>query len=413
MIRKLPFLFFFNLLFFSGAWAQGVYENDNLGEYSKDEGKLKILYIPVVAGNPTTGVLFGMLPGLNWNFGDPANTKNSAALGGFYYTTNNQLFTSLRGNAFTSENKWNLLLDLRFNLNSQPTYGLGTKPVLSDYTLVGGGDETVSDNPYSGVPIQEMMGFNNFRFYQTVMRKIGDKDLYMGVGYHLDIVWAIDDRNLDLANGDTTFHWQYQTAVGISTEQYTQSGLSANVLWDSRDNVVNPYSGSYAFASFRALPEFLGSTSGASQLWLEYRNYFTLDKNRPRNLLAVWAYGWFVTSGTSPYMMLPAVGWDMFARSGRPYTQGRFRGEDLIYTELEWRFPLQKNSDRWGGVAFLNATTASSRLDDVPLFDYTKLGYGAGLRFMIDKEKRVNLGLDFGFGFNGASGIFLNLNEYF
>jgi len=176
---------------------------------------------------------------------------------------------------------------------------------------------------------------------------------------------------------------------------------------------VNPYSGYYAFASFRMFPEALGSTTNATQLWLEYRNYFTLDKKRPRNLLAFWAYGWFVTSGTSPYLFLPATGWDMFARSARPYTQGRFRGEDLIYSELEWRFPLQKNKEKLGGVVFLNASTASSRLDDVPVFDYVKLGYGAGLRYMLDEKKRVNIGLDYGFGFNGAQAIFLNLNEYF
>jgi hypothetical protein len=394
------------------ANAQLSPETSNDSASYADDGKLKVLIIPVVAGNPTVGVLFGVLPGLNWNFGDPATTKGSAALGGFYYTTNNQLFTSVRGTAFTAENEWNLMLDLRFNLNSQPTYGLGTRPVLSDKTLVGQ-EDTVSDQLFNGVPVQEMMGFNNFRFYQTALRRVRDLDFYLGLGYHLDIVWAIDDRNLDLANGDTTFHWEYQNAIGLSQEKYTQSGFSLNALWDSRDNIVNPYSGSYAFASWRLMPEFLGSTSNATQLWLEYRNYFNLSKKRPRNLLAFWAYGWFVTSGTSSYMFLPAVGWDMFARSARPYTQGRFRGQDLLYSELEWRFPLQRTSDRWGGVVFLNATTASSRLDQVPLFDYVKLGYGAGLRFMIDKKKRVNLGLDYGRGFNGASGFFLNLNEYF
>jgi hypothetical protein len=46
----------------------------------------------------------------------------------------------------------------------------------------------------------------------------------------------------------------------------------------------------------------------------------------------------------------------MFGRSGRPYTQGRFRGEDLIYTELEWRFPLTSaEKDRLGAMLFVNA----------------------------------------------------------
>ena len=91
----------------------------------------------------------------------------------------------------------------------------------------------------------------------------------------------------------------------------------------------------------------------------------------------------------------------------------KMNGADLMYTELEWRFPLQKESDKLGGVVFLNMTTASSRQDNVGLYNYVKLGYGAGLRYMLDTKKRVNLGLDYGFGFNGAQSIFLNLNEYF
>jgi hypothetical protein len=32
---------------------------------------------------------------------------------------------------------------------------------------------------------------------------------------------------------------------------------------------------------------------------------------------------------------------------------------------------------------------------------------------MINEKKRVNLGLDYAFGANGAQGLFVNLNEYF
>jgi outer membrane protein assembly factor BamA len=199
----------------------------------------------------------------------------------------------------------------------------------------------------------------------------------------------------------------------MSTEKYTQSGLSLNTTFDSRDNVVNPYVGQLAAISLRAFPEFLGSTENASQLWAEYRKYVNLDKNRSRNVLAFWTYGWFVTGGTSPYMALPAIGWDMFARSGRPFTQGRIRGEDLVYGEAEWRFPLQKTKEKWGAVLFINTSTASSRTENINLFQNMVFGYGGGLRFMINEKKRVNLGLDYGFGAHGAQGLFVNLNEYF
>jgi outer membrane protein assembly factor BamA len=382
---------------------------------TKPAKKFELSPIPVIAVNPTTGVLGGVLLGVNFKMGDPAKeTRTSAFLAGVYYTSNNQLFTSLRGSAFTEESKLFLLTDIRFNLNSQPTYGLGSNIVLASQTVIDDEGE-ISDNPYKKVPNQQMMAFNNFRFYQTVQKRLNKTSFYYGIGYHLDMAWAIDDKQLRLDDVPPriTYHYDHQSRNGISAEKYTQSGISLNATFDSRDNVINPYNGQFAFLSFRALPKFLGSTTNATQLWVEYRNYFHLDKQRPRNLIAVWTYGWFVTSGTSSYLWLPAVGWDMFARSGRPYTQGRFRGEDVVYGEAEWRFPLQKTKERWGAVLFLNSTTASNRSGDIGLFNYLQFGYGGGLRFMISEKNRVNLGLDYGFGAHGAQGIFLNLNEYF
>jgi hypothetical protein len=112
-------------------------------------------------------------------------------------------------------------------------------------------------------------------------------------------------------------------------------------------------------------------------------------------------------------MNLPAIGWDMFSRSGRAYTSGRFRGEDLVYTEAEYRFPLQKNKETWGGVLFTNMATASSRTDGTALFQYVNLAFGGGLRYMLNKKNRSNINADYGWGLNGSRGFFLNLNEVF
>ncbi len=403
----------FTFVIFIGLFQASLFAQENEVTEEKKK-KVDVVILPVIGVNPTTGVLFGVLPGINWNMGTPEDTRASTALVGIYYTTNKQLFTSVRANAFSKGSKYNLLSDVRFNLNSQPTYGLSSSINNSSRTIVGD-DGEVSDDPYNKVPRQEMMAFNNFRFYHTIQKRHKQTSLYYGLGYHLDKFWDIDDKQLDLESEPQviTQHYRYQTLKGLPTESYSQSGVSLNVTFDSRDNVVNPYEGQMAFVSYRIFPEFLGSTADATQLWVEYRKYFNLDKNRARNILAFWTYGWFLTSGTSPYMALPAVGWDMFARSGRPYTQGRFRGEDLVYAEAEWRFPLQKTKDKWGAVLFVNTTTASSRTQDINLFSYFEFGYGGGLRFKINQDKRVNLGLDYGFGAHGAQGLFLNLNEYF
>jgi hypothetical protein len=86
----------------------------------------------------------------------------------------------------------------------------------------------------------------------------------------------------------------------MSTEKYSQSGLSANATFDSRDNVVNPYEGQLAAISLRAFPEFLGSTTSASQLWMEYRTYVNLDKTGPA---MYWLFGLMV--GLLPVALLP------------------------------------------------------------------------------------------------------------
>lgn len=381
----------------------------------KNEKKISIIPMPVIATNPTMGLIYGVAPGFNWVNGDPANTSMTSYLGQILYTTKNQLLIGLRGNQFTKEDRLLMMTDIRFQINSQPTYGLGTDPKYSNTVVDNPSYPPVDDELGKGPAEQEMMYFNLFRVYQTFLKRHQDTRFFYGLGYHLDVMWNIDDKLLDLDASPPreTWHYKYQKEIGMPLDGYVQSGISFNASFDSRDNVANPYDGRYALAQFRTNPSFLGSTASSGQLWLEYRDYFTLNKERPRNLLAFWTYGWFVTGGKVPYMFLPATGWDMFGRSSRPHTMGRFRGEDLAYAELEWRFPLQQNKDRLGAVLFVNTATASSRTQDVKLFGHFGTGYGGGLRYMLSPKNRVNIALDYGRGINGASAIFLNLNEMF
>ncbi len=188
-------------------------------------------------------------------------------------------------------------------------------------------------------------------------------------------------------------------------------------MYDSRDNAAAPYKGRYALITYRYNPTFLGSSQSSSSLWVEYRDYFSLSKKaQPSHMLAFWAYGNFQTSGHLPYLDLPALGWDQFGRSGRAYTQGRFRGESLIYTEIEYRAHLlgtKKNPDFMGAVAFVNLTTANNTDANIDLFQYMEPGYGVGLRFMMSKISRTNITLDYAWGAYGSQGLFLSVNESF
>ena len=377
----------------------------------KKEKKLSIVPMPIIASNPTLGFAFGFSPGFTWFMGDKKTTSMSSVLGAFVYTTNRQLLLSLRGNSFLSGDKWNLMSDFRYQITSQPTYGLGSGSKSSQPIVDN--DFEVSDKHH--VPVSQMMEYDCIRIYQTFLKKYKDTRFFFGLGYHLDIISNINDHllNLDTVPPIITHHYQYNTLKNFSTEKNTLSGISLNGMYDSRDNVSNPYFGRYALATFRVNPEFIGSVRNSSTLWLEYRDYFNLSKTRPRHMIALWTFGWFVTSGDIPYMNLPAVGWDMFSRSGRAYTSGRFRGEDLVYTEAEYRFPLQKNKESWGGVLFTNMATASSRTVGTELFQYVNLAFGGGLRYMLNKKNRSNINADYAWGLNGSRGFFLALNEVF
>ena len=384
------------------------------------KGKVYFSPIPIIAVNPTFGVLYGLAASTSMFMGDPSDTRMSTSLGTMTYSTKKQLMFTFKSNVYLSKDAWIMLGDWRYFDTSQPTYGLGTGP--QSVKLATGTGIEYKDGMFSeAVPDAQLMEFKYTRFHETALKKL-KTNFYAGLGYHLDIHSSINDNllNLDTIGGNTpviTSHYAYSKKHDYNPESYTLSGVSFNLMYDSRDNAANTYKGRYAIITYRYNPTFLGSDQNSSSLWVEYRDYFSLSKkDQPSHMLAFWAYGNFQTSGNLPYLDLPALGWDQFGRSGRAYTQGRFRGENVMYSELEYRAHLlgtKNNPDFMGAVAFVNATTASNYDADIHLFDYLNLGYGVGLRFMMSKATRTNLTLDYAWGAYGAHGMFLSVNETF
>ncbi|AEV31062.1 outer membrane protein/protective antigen OMA87 [Owenweeksia hongkongensis DSM 17368] len=399
------------------VFTQSVFAQTDTTKRTDEDGKLiremSFVPLPVIAANPANGFMYGLAPSASWLMGSEATTSRSSLVSTIIYTTKKQLILTFKTNVFLKDDGWNLMGDWRYFITSQPTYGLGTGPQSA--RLVSNGIEYDDGDFSTGILEAQMMEFNYLRLHETALKRFGDSRFFAGVGYHLDLHSKINDQllNLDTIPPSITSHYAYSDDRGFDPEGYTLSGISLNGLYDSRDNTINPYSGRYAFVSLRINPEFLGSDQSSTMLWAEYRDYFGLSKKRPRHLLALWAYGSFVTSGNVPYLDLPAVGWDQFGRSGRAYPQGRFRGGGVMYGELEYRFPLQKNSDTFGGVLFANATTANNKDANIDLFEYVEPGVGVGWRIMLNKKARTNLTIDYSWGAYGSHGFYLNVNETF
>ena len=116
--------------------------------------------------------------------------------------------------------------------------------------------------------------------------------------------------------------------------------LSFQIIHDSRDNPVNAYSGNYLNLAFRVNEVAFGSTQHSTMLYYEWRNYIGVSKsNSAEIVIAFLVLGCFaLRPGRLPYLALPAITWDTYNRSGRGYIQGRFRGNDMIYEEAEFRY---------------------------------------------------------------------------
>ncbi|WNJ18719.1 BamA/TamA family outer membrane protein [Pontibacter sp. G13] len=378
-------------------------------------GKLYGIPVPVLASNPAFGLLFGAAGSFSIFLGEPTDTRLSTSSVAATYSSKDQLMFSIKSTAYTARDEWILQGDIRAFFSSQPTYGLGTGPQSAK--LAGEGIEYEDGHFSKPIVDGQLMEFNLIRFHQTAMKRFAPH-FYAGIGYHLDLYFGIKDQLLDTVNIPPvlTSHFLYSIVNGFDPERYSASGISFNTSYDSRDNVNNPYEGFMAFLSLQVRPTWMGSTRSYTNLWVEYRSYFNLRKRNPRNLVALWIYGNFTTSGTPPYMTLPALGWDLLGKSGRAYPQGRFRGEHLIYGEVEWRIPIpiiKRNRSLLGATIFLNGTTASGSVSGIDLFEYINPGMGAGLRVLLNKKTRSNITLDYGFGSYGAGAFYFNLNEYF
>jgi len=94
---------------------------------------------------------------------------------------------------------------------------------------------------------------------------------------------------------------------------------------------------------------------------------------------------------------------------------------DKFYAEIEWRFRITDNGFL-GGAIFANAETFSTPAVNLPQYGYSNAGEklfqsikptgGVGLRFMMSKDARTNIRLDFGWGVN-CFGVYLGCGEAF
>ncbi len=304
----------------------------------------------------------------------------STVIASISYSQKNQVVVPVQAVLYFNNNKTILVSDWRYLKYPSYTYGLGMHTSPED---------------------QDLLNFQYIKFHQSVLFQI-QPHLYFGAGYHLDYFWDIKEENPNPGN-ETDFE-----KYGTGTTSLS-SGVSLNLIRDTRDNPINAYKGSYANILLIPRFQFLGSNANWTSMLLEWRGYFRLPANS-NNILALWSYNWFTLNGTAPYLMLPSTGWDKAFNTGRGYIQGRFRSNNMLDAETEYRIQLTRNG-LFGMVVFANLESFSKI--DTWQFESVAPAGGLGLRIKLNKYSRTNISIDYGWGRQGSRGFFVTLGEVF
>jgi outer membrane protein assembly factor BamA len=355
-----------------------------------DPSKRMYAFAPVIGYKPSSGVLIGVAGNIAFFRGDPQTTRISSTVASLTFSSLEQTSLSAKFALFGRDDRWALDGDNRAQWTSQDTFGLGTTTEPAD---------------------QVNMKFDYFRLYNTAYYKVYGR-LLAGVGFHYSAHTSVEPGKDAEAGWSESPYITYSNTHGLPLDSQTSAGTSVNLRLDTRDNAINPDRGWLGSVSYRPFFKgFLGGASTWQELDLDARTYRALDAGR-RHKLAFWFWGDLVTGGVAPYMDLPAIGMDKYGRSGRGYAEGRFRGERLIYGEVEYRWTITGNG-LVGMVAFANTTTLSNSQSGERLFDNFAPGAGAGLRLLLNKRSKTNLCFDVGVGKNGSHGLYLAVQEAF
>jgi len=314
--------------------------------------------------------------------GPQSTTNLSSATFAPYWNLKGRFGLPLRSSIWLKDNTWNIQGDIRFLVYPQYTWGLGSSHTYSDRSLVNN---------------------NYIRFYQSALKRITPY-FFAGGGYNLDYHSSVksDDPGVDLKQ-----YTGYAYGTGSSS---VSSGINLSLLYDTRNNSINPLPGSYLNIVYRLNPAFMGSNNSWNSLYVDYRKYVPLNKanKNQQNTLAFWSYFWTVFNSNAPYLDLPSLGWDPYNRSGEGIDQNRYRGKSLFYFESEYRRDLTANG-LLGFVLFADVNTVSG---SGTLFKSWHPAAGTGLRIKFNKGSNTNIGIDYAFS-KGYKALVLNLGEAF
>lgn len=228
-----------------------------------------------------------------------------------------------------------------------------------------------------------VFAFKNVAEYALVPK------LYMGLIYHIDVRETTKAESGGLIDANLL----------PGAKEGLVSGLGFTVNYDNRDDIIYTRSGSYANLSVIQYSEYIKSDFNYTNITFDFR-YF--EPFLFSHILAFQFYTGYI-DGEAPFYLLSMLGGDKLMRG---LYQGRYRDNDVMVAQVEYRVPLF-----WRFIAcgFAGAGEVAPGMDDFKV-DEIVYAWGGGLRFKLRANQDLNVRMDVGFSKNFI-GIYATVGE--
>jgi outer membrane protein assembly factor BamA len=327
---------------------------------------------PYAFSTPETQLAFGVGGIFIFYTDKKENTLPSKSGVSGYYTTSGQYKFSLNTEMYFLDNRIYFKMPISFGHFVDKFWGLGTRSVEQ-------GIESYTKNEVAA----------SFSLQVPPAWFASDRSgLFIDYSYT-----SIDDKMENPFLQDTEL---------VGNEGGHLFGVGIDWVWDKRDHLFFPNSGNYQSIRLVTYPETGLSDFVYVNLEMDVRHYtsFGTDKVLATNIYMA------VTNGNVPFYRMPALGGQNIMRG---YFKGRYRDRFYGAIQMEYRQYFWR---RFGFVVFAGLGDVADSLIKINT-KTVKYSLGFGLRYLFNKEEKVNLRMDVGFGKDGNHGVYFGIEEAF
>ena len=267
---------------------------------------------------------------------------------------------------------------------------------------IGGGNVRINNNLVYEIEAGELqLVFSELRTFVTAeySRKIIN-NFYLGVLYLGTQTNYKFDQGTPEENDFTEGFFKEKDI----TDNFVSS-IGLNLSFDSRNYVYYPTKGAIISIRPKLNASWLGSDNDYIDTDYKLAYYHSFSANK---ILAIAATGGFAT-GDVPFDGYQNYG---FRNNLRAYTTGKYKGPNMVAVQAEYRWQFYK---KWGAVGFVGSGSIWGDEDNNHKFaerDWLPSA-GIGARFMVSREKKINIRLDYAWGVDGNQGLYFGVMEAF